>query len=252
MPHGMIRFPNDGEGYADLNVEGAYVCRRLAREFGLKPGDEVTVSPYGSDETYTLKIAGIVRSLSESITISKDYADALDLPYSINFVYTMKDKADISADSAVQSVQSKQMILDSFDSFMEIMNTMILLLVFGAILLGIVVLYNLGVMSYAERYREMATLKVVGFRDRKIGRLLISQNLWVSILGILLGLPLGVWLLDVMLDKLASEYELQMSIRPWSFILTVVLALGVSLLVSLMVARKNKKIDMVEALKGAE
>ncbi len=252
VPHGMIRFPNDGAGYADLNVQGAYVCRRLAQEFDLKPGDEVNVSRYGSDETYTMTVAGIVRSLTESIAISKDYADSLEFPYTINFVYTMKDKADIPADSAVQSVQSKQMILDSFDSFMEIMNTMIIVLVLGAILLGVVVLYNLGVMSYAERYREMATLKVVGFRDRKIGRLLISQNLWMSILGILLGLPLGVWLLDVMLDKLATEYELQMSIRPWSFVLTVVLALGVSLLVSLMVARKNKKIDMVEALKDTE
>lgn len=38
----------------------------------------------------------------------------------------------------------------------------------GAIFLGVVVLYNLGIMSYTERYREMATLKVVGFKDKKI------------------------------------------------------------------------------------
>lgn len=253
LPHGLIRFPdNDGDGYRVPAEQGAYVCRRLAREFNLHAGDKVTVSPYGSDESYTLEIAGVVRSLTESLVISKDYADSLSIPYSINFIYTMQDKADIAADPAVQNVQSKQTVLDSFDSFMEIMNTMIIIMVFGAILLGVVVLYNLGVMSYAERYREMATLKVVGFRDRKIGRLLISQNLWVSVLGILIGLPLGVWLVNVMMDQLAPEYEVQISIRPWSYLLTVLLALGVSLLVSLMVARKNKKIDMVEALKGAE
>ena len=67
------------------------------------------------------------------------------------------------------------MIIDSFDTFNEIMNMMVAVLIVAATVLGIVVLYNLGVMSYTERYREMATLKVVGFRNRKIGKLLISQ-----------------------------------------------------------------------------
>lgn len=44
---------------------------------------------------------------------------------------------------------------------------MIGILVVAALGLGMVVLYNLGVMSYTERYREMATLKVVGFRDKR-------------------------------------------------------------------------------------
>ena len=252
ITHDLIRFPNDGKGYADLNAGGALVCRRLSEEFDLHPGDSFTVSPYGSDETYTLKVAAIVRSMSENIVISEAYAEKLGLPYTMNFVYTTTEKSEIPASGVIRSVQSKQMILDSFDSFVEIMNMMIVVLVLGAMLLCLVVLYNLGVMSYAERYREMATLKVVGFRDRRIGRLLIGQNLWVSVLGILIGLPVGVWLLNVLLHKLASEYELQLSVSPLSFVVTVALTLGVSLLVSLMVARKNKKIDMVEALKGAE
>ena len=129
---------------------------------------------------------------------------------------------------------------------------MVYILVFGAMLLGVVVLYNLGVMSYSERYREMATLKVVGFKDGKIGRLLIGQNLWVSIVGVLIGIPAGMGVLDYLLHELAGEYEMKMSLSPLSIILGVILTLGVSVLVSLMVARKNKKIDMVEALKGAE
>ena len=115
-----------------------------------------------------------------------------------------------------------------------------------------VVLYNLGVMSYTERYREMATLKVVGFKDKKIGRLLISQNVWLSVIGSLIGLPLGVFTLSYLLDALASEYEMQLALSPLSYIISFALTLGMSLLVSLMVSRKNKKIDMVEALKGAE
>ena len=142
--------------------------------------------------------------------------------------------------------------MDSFDTFLELMNSMIFVLVGGALVLGIVVLYNLGVMSYTERYREMATLKVVGFKDRKIGNLLIGQNVWLSVVGIALGLPLGALTLDFLLKKLAPEYEMRMYIGPVTYIVSILLTFGVSLLVSLMVSRKNKKIDMVEALKGAE
>lgn len=122
----------------------------------------------------------------------------------------------------------------------------------GAILLGAVVLYNFGIMSYTERYREMATLKVVGFKDKKIGRLLIDQNMWLSLTGVVIGIPLGILTLDYMLKALAGEYEMSLTVSAVAYIISVMLTFGMSLPVSLMVARKNKKIDMVEALKGAE
>ena len=146
----------------------------------------------------------------------------------------------------------KQDIMDSFDSFTEMMDMMIFILVAGALTLGIVVLYNLGVMSYTERYREMATLKVVGFKDKKIGRLLISQNLWLSVIGVALGIPCGIGLLDYLLRALAGEYEMKLALGFASIAITVLLTVGMSLAVSFAVAKKNKKIDMVEALKGAE
>ena len=253
ISHDLVRFPEEKQDrYVTLADDGAYVCVRLAEEFDLQTGDHFTVSPYGSDEKYTLRVAGVVRSVSESVVISAAYAEKLAIPYTVDSVYTAVDKAAIAAEDAIKSVQSKQMIMDSFDSFLEMMNAMIVVLILGALVLGLVVLYNLGVMSYAERYREMATLKVVGFKDRRIGRLLISQNLWVSVVGVLIGLPLGALTLEYLLHALASEYELRMELRPLSCLLAIVLTVGVSLLVSWLVARKNKKIDMVEALKGAE
>ena len=129
---------------------------------------------------------------------------------------------------------------------------MIVILIVAAIVLGIVVLYNLGVMSYTERYREMATLKVVGFKDKKIGALLTGQNMGASLIGVIIGIPLGAAVLDYLLKALASEYEMKMVIQPSTYLLSLLLTVGMALLVSLMVARKNRHIDMVEALKGAE
>lgn len=250
--HDTVRFLNDGNGYVEIGSDGAYLCMRLIEKYDLSVGDTFSISPYGSDETYTMKVAGMIRSASESIVISGGYADTLNIPYTIDSVYTETDKADIASDSAIKSVQSKQMIIDSFDSFTELMNLMIVILILAAVVLGIVVLYNLGVMSYAERYREMATLKVVGFKDRKIGRLLIEQNLWTTLLGIIVGLPCGIGVLYYLLKMLAPEYEMRMVAGPATYLVSILLTFGVSLLVSLMVSRKNRKIDMVEALKGAE
>ena len=247
-----VRFPADGEGFAELADDGAYVCRRIADEFNLEQGDSIRISPYGGDDEYTLKVAGIIRSVSENIVISPEYAGRIGIDYVIDSVYTDTPKADIKTDGAIKSVQSKQAIIDSFDSFMEIMNLMIVIFILAAAVLGVVVLYNLGVMSYTERYTEMATLKVTGFRDRKIGRLLAGQNLWISVIGIIIGIPAGAGALSYLMTALAPEYELKIVIGPVTYIVSVLLTFGVSMAVSLMVARKNRHIDMVEALKGAE
>ena len=135
---------------------------------------------------------------------------------------------------------------------MEIMNVMVFVLALAAVLLGIVVLYNLGVMSYIERSRELATLKVLGFRDRHIGRILISQNVWLTVIGVLLGLPVCVGILNILLVTLADEYELKLSLGPLTYCVSIFVTFGISLAVGFMVARKNRKIDMVEALKNAE
>lgn len=252
VTHDRVRFPDENGSFVPLRDDGAYVCVRLADEFDLSVGDTVTVSPYGTDKEYTLKVAGIIRSVSESIVLNTTYAEALSIPHTVDSVYTDVAKEEIAADAAIKSIQSKQMIVESFDSFTEMMDLMIFILILGAMVLGIVVLYNLGVMSYTERYREMATLKVVGFRDRKIGRLLIGQNLWLSGFGVLLGIPAGIGTLAYLLKALAGEYEMKLALSCRTILISVVLTFGMSLLVSLMVSRKNKKIDMVEALKSAE
>ncbi len=246
------RFIGTDDRRKTLSSDGAYVCKRLAKEFGIGAGSTITVYPYGTNTPYTLKVSGILRSVTENIVITDAYAKSLGIDFKPDSIYTSTQKADVASDTAIKSVQAKSEIVETFDSFMEIMIIMIVVFIVAAVVLGIVVLYNLGVMSYTERYREMATLKVLGFKDKKIGGLMISQNLWVTVVGMIAGFPLGLLVLDVLIDALASEYEMGMAVGPLTFVVSIALTLGVSLLVSLMVARKNKKINMVEALKGAE
>lgn len=246
-----IGFFTEDDQPVTLGDEGVYLCLRLKDTAAI--GDVIEFSPYGSEEIYQVNVAGFLRSpVSECIVMTEGYADQVGLTYHIGAVYTDMAAEEIQSDAIISGKQDKATIMESYDTFMEIMNVMIVVLVVAAVVLGIVVLYNLGVMSYVERYRELATLKVLGFRDKAIGKLLIGQNIWLTVIGVLIGIPAGVGVLYVLVTALVSEYELSLALGPMTYVISITLTFGVSLLVGLMVARKNRKIDMVEALKGAE
>ena len=250
-PGGLLNIIDEDNNRLALSDEGVYLCLRLKDR--AKIGDEIEFSPYGSKETYTVKVVGYNRSvMTESVTMSETLADKLGLDYSISSIYSDRKADEIKSNDLISGKQDKAQLMETFNSFVQIMDSMVIILVVAAVILGVVVLYNLGIMSYVERSRELATLKVLGFRNRTIGKLLISQNIWLTVIGVIIGLPAGVGVLQWLLTALAGEYEMKLMLGVLTYSVSILLTFGVSLLVGLMVARKNKKIDMVEALKGTE
>ena len=88
--------------------------------------------------------------------------------------------------------------------------------------------------------------------SKQIGRLLISQNIWLSVIRVIIGLPAGVGVPECLLVFLAGEFEMKLMLGPLTYCVSILLTFGVSLLVGLMAAKKNRKIDVIEALKDAE
>ncbi len=250
-PKGMLNVIDESNKRIELSDEGVYLCLRLKDR--AKIGETVEFSPYGSTETYSAKVIGYNRAImTESVTMTDTLAEKLGIDYTLTAIYSEKEADSIQSSDLIAGKQDKAQLMETFNSFVQIMDSMVVILVIAAVILGIVVLYNLGVMSYVERSRELATLKVLGFRNRSIGKLLISQNIWLTVIGVAIGLPAGVGVLQWLLTALAGEYEMKLMLGPLTYSVSVLLTFGVSLLVGLMVARKNKKIDMVEALKGTE
>ena len=232
----------------NISNSGAYVPNKLASELNVKVGDKIKIKTFVGGMEFEVEVIQITRSLTGNIVISDDYADSIGLTHNYNCIYT-KTK-DVTINSDIVSIQSKKDIINSFSSIMEVLDVMVVLLALASIILGIVVLYNLGILSYMERYRELATLKVLGFKDKKITSLLVTQNMWMTLFGMILGAPLGVWVLKVLMDLLASDFDIKLRLDPRMFIYSFILVLLTSLFVSYMVARKNKYINMVEALKA--
>ncbi|MBK6087511.1 ABC transporter permease [Ruminococcus difficilis] len=250
-PNHMLNVIDEYNNRIELSDEGVYLCLRLKDKADI--GDEIEFSPYGSKDTFKAKVLGYNRSvMTESVTMTEALADRLGIEYSISSIYTDKKTDEIKSSDLIAGKQDKTQLMETFNSFVQIMDSMVIILVVAAVILGVVVLYNLGIMSYVERSRELATLKVLGFRNRTIGKLLISQNIWLTVIGVIIGLPAGVGVLQWLLTALAGEYEMKLMLGALTYSVSILLTFGVSLLVGLMVAGKNKKIDMVEALKGTE
>lgn len=251
VENGMIAFCGESGSEISLQNDGAYVCIRLAERFPV--GSTIEFVPFGANEKdkVDLKVVGILRSyVSESVVLTADYADKCGLDYTWQAAFTSVATNDIEQQNYISGMQTKSFVMDSYGTIMEIMDVMVVVLVVAAAVLGAIVLYNLGILSYIERSRELATLKVVGFRDGKIGNLLISQNMWLTVLGVALGIPLGACVLNLLVTELASEYEMKVVLGVLTYLVSIAITFGVSLLVGLFVARKNKKINMVEALKS--
>jgi putative ABC transport system permease protein len=135
---------------------------------------------------------------------------------------------------------------------MESLTRVTLIMIAAAIILSTVVLYNLGLLSFTEKERELATLKVLGFKSGKLRRLLLMQNMWLSITGILLGIPLGSWLNGKIVTMIGDRFDLIAMYSPLSLGFCVAFVLIISVATNLIFSNRLKTLDMVQAFKSVD
>lgn len=121
-----------------------------------------------------------------------------------------------------------------------------------AMVLPVVVLYNSGNLSFHERLKEFATLKVLGFQTGAIRKLLSIQNLWLSVIGVILGAPFGTKLLQFMFDSNGDSMDYQVTAGTFEYLVSGAFVLIISVLVGFLFQKKIRRLDMVETLKGIE
>ena len=182
--------------------------------------------------------------------MSPDKLEDLDLNYTPTSIVTAEH---VTKDyDGVKAANSMKDMTSSWDEMTEAMWLLVYILIFFACLLAVVVLYNLGLLSFTEIEREIATLKVLGFKTRALRKLLLTQNLWFTAIGFILGLPTGYYILAILWESSGDSFYILPSISITNFILTAVITFALSILVNLLFSRKIKKLDMVESLKGVE
>ena len=227
------------------------ISQKMADLLGVGIGDTVKWHIMGSDKWVNVTIDKIhADPVSQGFIMSKDKLEDLGLNYTPTSIVT-GEHVDKNF-SAIKSTSSMKDMTSSWDELTESMWLLIYILIFFASLLAVVVLYNLGLLSFTEIEREIATLKVLGFKTSALRKLLLTQNLWFTAVGFLLGLPVGYFILKIMWESSGDSFYILPSISLTNFLLSAVITFALSILVNLMFSRKIKKLDMVESLKSGE
>ena len=249
-----LKYTDHNRQYMELNDDGIYITEKLSEKYGLKVGDEISWHVFGDDNWYTSKIVGLNRDpQNQQLNMTRKYYESLGLTYKADSLYTNDDLRDIKTLEGVETIQSIDTLKNSMESMLETMQSMIVLLIVVSAILGFVIIYNLGVLSFTEKQYQFATLKVLGFKNKQIKNIFVKQNLWLAVIGILIGLPLGFFMVDYIFKAaLGDSYDFNAQISIVSYLYAAVGSFIVAIFVNKVLARKVKKIDMVSSLKGNE
>ena len=251
----LVRFQNENGEFIKVNKNnGVYVTRKLAAQKNLKVGDTIKWHIYGVNKYYESKIVGLTKDPQvQNLTMTKEYLESLDIDYKPDSLYTNTDLKDIKDIKNVSLVQDINELKNSLESMLSMMKSMIMLIIVFAIGLGAIIIYNMGILSYSEKQYQFATLKVLGFNDKKIRKIFVQQNNWITVLSIIIGLPTGYYMTSWIYESvIADNYDLSAYINLSTYLIAIIGTILVSIIVSRMLSKKVNKIDMVSSLKANE
>ena len=249
-----LKYTDHNKKYMTLNDNGIYVTEKFANKFNLKIGDEIKFHVFGDDNWYTCKIEGLNRDpQNQNLNMTRKFYESLGLDYKPDSLYTNEDLSEVKSLDGVNVIQSIANLKDGMQSMLETTKTMVVILIIVSAILAFVIIYNLGILSFSEKQYQFATLKVLGFKNKQIKKIFVKQNLWLSIIGIIAGLPLGYFMIVYIFEKaLGENYDFIAQVNVLSYLYAAIGSLVVAIFVNKVLARKVKTIDMVSSLKGNE
>lgn len=235
----------------NLSSTDISLSAKTAESLNVGVGDTIEWHIVGSDDWVSCKITNIHgEPLSQGIILSKEKFDDFDLNYTPTSIITAEN-VDGDYDS-IKSTSTLNEMKNNWDEMSRSVMMMVSILIFFAVLLAIVVLYNLGILSFTEIEREIATLKVLGFKTADLRKLLLTQNLVFTFMGFILGIPLGFYLMTLMMNATGDSLYYIPSLTLGNIVLSGIITFIVSIGVNLLFSSKIKNLNMVEALKDVE
>ena len=253
-------------------VEGIVLSENIANVYGIEPGDELRYRSGG--ETRTVTVGAVCENYTgNNVYISaEEYLqvfDAESLP-AHNIILVKTDvspddeeevrailegnTADEIADAVnVSAVEFVQTTADTFSGLESTMGMIIAVLVISAGALAAIVLYNLTNINIDERRREIATLRVLGYRRAEVAGYIYRESAILTLAGALLGLGLGFLLHLFIIGRVDSvTMMLGRVIAGWSYLWAFLLTVVFAVIVYAFMLIKLNKIDMAESLKSNE
>jgi putative ABC transport system permease protein len=245
--------------------DGILINQRTATKLGVKEGDEVeveTLLPIGPVHHDTVKIMGETRQLigggsyinlerANHILQERNLVSGAMLKIETGKVGYVE--SEINKMLGVASVLSRQKELQNFQNNMASMTYSVYLMILFAVILGFAIVYNSSVMNFAERQREIASLRVIGYSIQEVSALLFKENLLQAVLGVLLGLPFGRLVAGAYVKSVSTDlYTLPVIIYPLTYLFSALGGIIFIMLAHRFAIKGIKDLDLVATLKNSD
>ena len=248
-----VPYPQDG---------GCIISRGLAQALRLSAGDSITLQTGDMRRTELTVEAVFENYVYNYVYLTQTtWQDVFgEAPgYEAAWVNYQTDEDAQAASAALAGAKNAAAVTLSIDfrsrvaTMMQSLRYIVLVVVLGAAALAFIVLYNLTNINITEREREIATIKVLGFYDGETNRYVFRENIILTVLGALAGLPMGKLLHAYVMGQIKIDLMcFDVRVAPMSYLISAALTLVFGLLVNLALRRKIRAIDMSQALKSVE
>lgn len=252
---GVVRYTDHNLKLMEIGEKGVYLTEKLAVSLKKKVGEKIKWRKFGEEKWREVVIEGLVRDPeSQVINMSRAAVEEMGIKYVPNYLYVKKgEDRQVVKEVGVEEVKSLSLMRKAVDEMLAVIDKMIIIMAITSVILGVVVVYDLGALSFVEKKYQFATMKVLGFKNRQIRKIFVTQNIWLSLVAIVVGLPLGYVMTEIIfVNGIGDRYDFEARIRIWTYVGAAIGVMVVTLVVNYLLAKKIKKIDMVESLKMAE
>jgi len=244
----------------DVDSDAVVITQILHQIYGYEVGDTMTLKV--EDQTIDLIITDISNQyLGKDISLSFDHAQRLGIVPDVRTYYVSTLDNQVSqtevdqllATSGIQSVDTQAKFQARANEMMEMLNRIIYIIVLSALILSITVIYNLASINIFERRRELATLRVLGYTIKEVGHLVYVENYLLLFLGMLGGVPAGIFLSQTIARLVSTpEFLMKDEVNGQIVFYAIVAVFFFTFLTNRLLSLKLKKIEFVESLKGVE
>ncbi|HHX96858.1 MAG TPA: ABC transporter permease [Clostridia bacterium] len=255
----LYQFRNEAGKIVSLPTKGVFLSQGFAKSLGIVEGDLVALSSYATKgQTFLVPVKAIVdQYLGSGLYLSWEQLECLTGQKGVFSGVVLNSSADIKRVFQnmpnIESIHSSADLVDIFTEYWGMIIASMGFIVFLGGLLGFAILYNTISVSLSERRRELSSLRILGFSQKEIFRLIIRENMLALLVGILSGIPLGkimiVGLMNAILTGSTGEmFYFPTAITPITYLLTAVFVFGFMCFTLFVIRRKVYNLDFLEAL----
>ena len=248
----------------DLPPDGLVLSAKLAEVLGAKLEDIVTIEVLeGRRGTYRVPVSRLVdeymginaymrldalnRLMQEGDTLSGAYLQ-------VDRAHEQELFDRVKSTPRVAGVMLKRAALESFsDTISEMIGSVRVVNTLFAVIIAFGVVYNSARISLSERSRELATLRVIGFRRAEISYILLGELALIALAAVPLGMLLGYGLAGVMVQGFNNEiWRMPFVVSPRTYAMSGITVVSATVVSSMIVRRRLDKLDLIEVLKTRE